>query len=79
MQDYVDRYFPDVLLKDVLKHDGRNTRPNGELGESTLCQERGTSGRETMTAALESAALDPHERKALAEDVTAHEKSPSLA
>ena len=38
--DYVNRYFPDILPEDVLKHYGHDARPAGELGESALFQQR---------------------------------------
>ncbi len=34
--DYVNRYYPDILSEDVLKHYGYNSRPEGTLGESAL-------------------------------------------
>ncbi len=34
--DYVNRYYPDILPEDVLKHYGYDSRPNGNLGESAL-------------------------------------------
>lgn len=34
--DYVNRYFPDVLPEDVLKHYGYSARPKGELGKNAL-------------------------------------------
>lgn len=34
--DYVNRYFPDVLPEDVLKHYGHSKRPAGELGKNAL-------------------------------------------
>ena len=38
--DYVNRYFPDILPEDVLKHYGHTERPAGEIGESALFSER---------------------------------------
>ncbi len=34
--DYVNRYYPDILPEDVLKHYGYKSRPEGNLGESAL-------------------------------------------
>ena len=34
--DYVNRYFPDVLSEDVLRHYGHNERPSGVLGKAHL-------------------------------------------
>ena len=65
--DYVNRYFPDILPESVLKHYGYTERPSGELGESALFQQRGSSDREILAAALESAAQTDWERKMLAE------------
>ena len=38
--DYVNRYYPDILPYDVLKHYGYASRPNGELGKSVKFQSR---------------------------------------
>ena len=65
--DYVNKYFPDILPESVLKHYGYTERPSGELGESALFQQRGSSDREILAAALESAAQTDWERKMLAE------------
>ena len=34
--DYVNRYYPDILPEDVLRHYGYNARPDGIIGESAL-------------------------------------------
>lgn len=34
--DYVNRYYPDVLPEDVLRHYGYSDRPDGVIGESAL-------------------------------------------
>lgn len=34
--DYVNKYYPDILPEDVLKHYGYKSRPEGVLGESAL-------------------------------------------
>ena len=36
--DYVNRYFPDILPEDVLRHYGHTERPAGKMGESALFQ-----------------------------------------
>lgn len=44
--DYVNKYFPDILPEDVLKHYGYDSRPEGKLGESALFSRRDTEGNE---------------------------------
>ena len=34
--DYVNKYYPDILPEDVLRHYGHESRPDGKLGESAL-------------------------------------------
>lgn len=34
--DYVNRYYPDILPEDVLRHYGYSARPDGVIGESAL-------------------------------------------
>lgn len=34
--DYVNKYYPDILPEDVLKHYGYDSRPQGKIGESAL-------------------------------------------
>lgn len=65
--DYVNRYFPDILPEDVLRHYGHEARPAGKLGESALFQERQTdfSPRELLANALETAAANENERRLL--------------
>ncbi len=41
--DLVNKYFPDVLPEDVLRHYGYDARPDGDLGGSALFQERNYS------------------------------------
>lgn len=65
--DYVNRYFPDILPADVLRHYGYDARPAGELGESALFQQRGTSDREILASTPENSAKTEWERKRLAE------------
>ncbi len=38
--DFVNKYYPDILPEDVLKHYNYTSRPDGELGNSVLYQER---------------------------------------
>ena len=33
---YVNKYFPDILPEEVLKHYGHDSRPDGKLGEDAL-------------------------------------------
>ncbi|MGM9601999.1 MAG: hypothetical protein ACI3W5_10550 [Faecousia sp.] len=44
--DYVNKYFPDILPEDVLKHYGYDSRPEGKLGESALFSHRDSAGNE---------------------------------
>lgn len=44
--DYVNKYFPDILPEDVLKHYGYDSRPEGKLGESALFSRRDSEGNE---------------------------------
>lgn len=65
--DYVNRYFPDILPENVLKHYGYTARPDGELGESALFQKRGTSDREILNTTAEDSVKNERERELLAE------------
>lgn len=38
--DYVNKYFPDILPEDVLKHYGYDKRPKGDLGKDALYSDR---------------------------------------
>ena len=38
--DYVNKYFPDILPEEALKHYGHTSRPEGKIGESALFQDR---------------------------------------
>ena len=38
--DYVNKYFPDILPEEVLKHYGHDARPEGKLGENALFSDR---------------------------------------
>ncbi|MBR3844655.1 MAG: hypothetical protein IKM39_04030, partial [Clostridia bacterium] len=51
---YVNKFFPDVLPEDVLRHFGHNSRPDGELGKHVLFQSRdyGTIGDVDVSAEL---------------------------
>ena len=52
---YVNKYFPDILPSDVLKHFGYSERPKGKLGESALFSDRDVpSVRSTLVDALDS-------------------------
>ena len=39
--NYVNKYFPDILPEEVLKHYGHTRRPDGKLGENVLFSLRG--------------------------------------
>lgn len=67
--EYVNRYFPDSLPEDVLKHFGHSERPAGKLGESMLFQprERSVSDRQILANALESVAQNEREKEILAD------------
>ena len=66
--EYVNRYFPDVLPEDVLKHYGYDARPEGEIGKSALYSEREDLSNRTLLAnALETVAKNETERQKLNE------------
>ena len=67
--DYVNRYFPDILPEDVLKHYGHTERPDGDLGESVLYSRRGseTSNRSLLANALDGTVQNDSEARRLAE------------
>lgn len=52
--DYVNRYFPDILPEQVLRHYGYERRPDGSIGENALYQTR--TGTLTDREILEYAA-----------------------
>ena len=57
--DYVNEYFPDILPESVLKHYGHDARPEGELGEYALYQQRTETltDREVLVYAAEEVEL----------------------
>ena len=62
--DYVNKYFPDVLPEDVLKHYGHESRPRGTFSEDILFSNRDyDSASEEVTKQLEK------ENKKLREDL----------
>lgn len=66
--EYVNRYFPDVLPEDVLKHYGYDARPEGEIGKSALYSEREDLSNRTLLAnALGTVAKNEAERQKLNE------------
>lgn len=68
--DYVNKYFPDILPEEVLKHYGYSRRPEGDFGDDMLFQDRDTdsiSNRSLLANALESAAQNDIERNRLEE------------
>ena len=63
--DYVNKYFPDILPEDVLKHYGYDARPDGDLGQDALYQERtedSVSNRSLLADAFEGVAQNDAER-----------------
>ena len=68
--DYVNKYFPDILPEEVLKHYGYDSRPEGTIGESALYQDRedeGLSNRAILANALEGAAQNDIEKRHIQE------------
>lgn len=68
--DFVNKYFPDILPKDVYEHYGHTERPSGELGEHAQYQERvrALDDREVLEYAadkLNTKGLTPGESNAL--------------
>jgi len=68
--DFVNRFYPEILSADVLKHFGHDFRPEGNpkgIEKDVLYQQRGKSNREILSEALESATQNEIEAKRLAE------------
>ena len=68
--DYVNKYFPDILPEEVLKHYGYSRRPEGDFGDDMLFQDRDPdqiSNRALLANALDSAVKNDIERKRLEE------------
>ena len=68
--DFVNRFYPEILSADVLKHFGHDFRPEGNpkgIEKDVLYQERAKSNREILSEALESATQNEIEAKRLAE------------
>lgn len=68
--DIVNQHFPDILPEDVLKHYGYDARPEGDLGQDALYQDRDTesvSNRALLANALEGLAKDETERTKIQE------------
>ena len=75
--DYVNKYFPDILPEEALKHYGYDARPEGKLGESALFQERlDTADRNRLTV-LEN--QNQRLEKELADLEKAYEKAQDYA
>ena len=53
--DYVNKYFPDILSMDVLRHYGMETRPRGELGTRAKYSRRDSTTYLTPEQAKEQA------------------------
>ena len=67
---YVNRYFPDILPEEVLKHYGHDSRPDGKLGEDALYNlpvGEDTSPRALLSNALEAVTTNPIEKQKLQE------------
>ena len=72
--EYVNKYFPDILPEDILRHFGHDGRPEGTLGGSVLYQQRtngisdSLSDRDVLEYAAEEMStetLSPGEAEAL--------------
>lgn len=64
--EFVNRYFPDILPEDVLRHYGYTERPGGVLGESALFSDReNVSARSLLANALEGVAQNETEKEKL--------------
>ena len=63
--DLVNRYFPDVLPEDVLKHYGYEARPEGDLGAEMLYSEHDTdyTNRDLLANAFETLSQNSEEYK----------------
>ena len=67
---YVNKYFPDILPEEVLKHYGHDSRPDGKLGEDALYSlpvGEDTSPRALLTNALDAVTTNPIEKQKLQE------------
>ena len=67
---YVNKYFPDILPEEVLKHYGHDSRPDGKLGEDALYNlpvGEDTSPRALLSNALEAVTTNPIEKQKLKE------------
>ncbi len=58
--EYVNRYFPDILPEDILRHFGHDKRPDGILGASVLYQQRRSAltDREVLELAADEISVD---------------------
>ena len=68
--DYVNKYFPDILPEEVLKHYGHDSRPEGKLGPDALYKlpvGEDTSPRALLSNAFESVVTNPIEKRNLQE------------
>ncbi len=56
--EFVNRFFPDILPEDVLRHFGHEARPDGVIGKDTLYQQRTDTltDREVLQMAAEKLA-----------------------
>lgn len=66
--DYVNRYFPDILPEEVLKHYGYDSRPDGVLGKDALYKlpvGEDTSPRSLLANAFEELAKTDAEKESI--------------
>lgn len=66
--DYVNRYFPDILPEEVLKHYGYDSRPDGVLGNDALYKlpvGEDTSPRALLANAFEELAKTDAEKESI--------------
>ena len=66
--DYVNRYFPDILPEEVLKHYGYDSRPDGVLGKDALYKlpvGEDTSPRALLANAFEELAKTDAEKESI--------------
>ncbi len=52
--EYVNRYFPDILSEDVLRHFGHTSRPEGVIGESAIFSRKSPDGVSDRAALVET-------------------------
>ena len=67
--DYINKYFPNILPEDVLRHYKHEERPSGDFSKDVLFSDRdtSTSNRSILANALEGVAQNYIEKNKLAE------------